>query len=138
MTSCWLLKTEPDAYSYARLVAEKHAVWDGIRNPEARSNLRRMQKGDLCLVYHTGDEKAVVGIAKVTKTAYQDPSTAEDWSVVDLAPVAALKQPVPLATLKSDPRTKGMMTVRRPRISVTPVTPGELEAILALGSTKLP
>ena len=101
-------------------------------------NLRKMSVGDLCLYYHTGDEKAVVGVAKVTKAAYADPTTDEDWSVVDVAPLRAFAEPVPLATLKANAKTKDMVMVRRPRISVTPVTPAELSAILALGKTKLP
>jgi predicted RNA-binding protein with PUA-like domain len=138
MADAWLLKTEPDTYSYARLASEKRAVWDGIRNFEARNNLRKMSAGDLCLVYHTGDEKAVVGVAKVAKAAYPEPGTDGEWSVVDLAPVAALAEPVPLATLKADARTKDMVVVRRGRISVTPVAKAELAAILALGKTRLP
>jgi predicted RNA-binding protein with PUA-like domain len=137
MPAHWLIKSEPDVYSYARLTEEKKAVWDGIRNFEARNNLRKMAPGDLCLFYHTGDEKAVVGIAKVTKAAYQDPTTDEDWSVVDVAPVKKLAEPVTLAALKSDARTKQMPVVRKPRISVTPVSPAEFSAILALGKTKL-
>jgi predicted RNA-binding protein with PUA-like domain len=132
----WLLKTEPGTYSFARLVREKKAVWDGIRNPEARNNLRAARKGDLALVYHTGSERAVVGIARITRAAYPDPTDA-DWVAVDLAPVRALEHPVGLDVIKADGRLADFVLVRRGRLSVVPVSDAELAVILALGKTQL-
>lgn len=132
----WLLKTEPSAYSFADLVRDKKAVWDGIRNAEARNNLRATKKGDLVLVYHTGDERQVVGIGKVTRAAYPDPADA-DWLAVDIAPSRALAVPVTLAALKAEKKLADFALIRRGRLSVVPVTDAELAVILALGKTKL-
>ncbi len=132
----WLFKTEPKTFSFADLVRDKTAVWDGIRNPEARNNLRAAKKGDLVLVYHTGDERAVVGVAKITRAAYPDPADA-DWLAVDLAPVRAVTAPVSLAAIKADARLADFVLVRRGRLSVVPVSDAELGVILALGRTKL-
>jgi len=132
----WLLKTEPGTYSFAQLVREKKAVWDGIRNPEARNNLRAARKGDLALVYHTGSERAVVGIARITRAAYPDPADA-DWVAVDLAPVRALAHPVGLDVIKAEGRLADFVLVRRGRLSVVPVSDAELAVILALGKTTL-
>ncbi|MCC6898419.1 MAG: EVE domain-containing protein [Polyangiaceae bacterium] len=132
----WLFKTEPKTFAFADLVRDKTAVWDGIRNPEARNNLRAAKKGDLVLVYHTGDERAVVGVAKITRAAYPDPADA-DWLAVDLAPVRAVTAPVSLAAIKADARLADFVLVRRGRLSVVPVSDAELGVILALGRTKL-
>ncbi|MBK9000839.1 MAG: EVE domain-containing protein [Myxococcales bacterium] len=132
----WLLKTEPSAYSFADLVREKKAVWDGIRNPEARNNLRAAKKGDLVLVYHTGDERRVVGLGKITRAAYPDPADA-DWLAVDIAPGRALAEPVTLGALKAEKKLADFALIRRGRLSVVPVTDAELGVILALGKTKL-
>jgi len=132
----WLLKTEPSAYSFADLVRDKKAVWDGIRNPEARNNLRAAKKGDLVLVYHTGDERRVVGLGRITREAYPDPADA-DWLAVDIAPGRALAEPVTLGELKAEKKLADFALIRRSRLSVVPVTDAELGVILALGKTKL-
>lgn len=132
----WLLKTEPSAYSFADLVRDKKAVWDGIRNPEARNNLRAAKKGDLVLVYHTGDERRVVGLGKITRGAYPDPADAA-WLAVDVAPTRALVQPVTLPQLKAEKKLADFALIRRGRLSVVPVTDAELAVILALGKTEL-
>ena len=138
----WLVKSEPGEYSYDDLVQEKRGMWDGVRNYQARNNLRAMKKGDLALFYHSVNEKRVVGIAKVVGEAYPDPTVKadakiKDWSVVDFAPVKAMKQPVELATLKSDPALGEMMIVRHSRLSVAPVTAAEFKHVLKLGKTKV-
>ena len=129
----WLAKTEPSTYSWQQLVKEKRARWDGVRNAEARNNLSAMKKGDEVLIYHSGDEKAVVGIASVAKTAYQDPTTEDPrWVCVDLVPVRALEKPVTLAEIKAQPALSQMVLVKHTRLSVMPVTAAESRAILAL------
>lgn len=133
----WLIKSEPSTYAYERLAREGRASWDGVRNYLARANLRAMAAGDLCLFYHSGAPKAVVGVAKVVRAAYQDPTTEEDWSAVDVAPVAKLTTPVPLAALKKMKATASMVVVKSSRLSVSPVTAGEFRAVLAAGETKL-
>jgi predicted RNA-binding protein with PUA-like domain len=130
----WLVKSEPSAYSFDQLVADGRTVWNGVRNFEARNNLRAMKKGDLVLFYHSNEGKAVVGVAKVVREAYQDPTTKDDWSAVDVEPVKALKRPVTLDEMRSDRTCSKMMLFRRTRLSVVPVTPPEFEAILALAS----
>ena len=138
MTSHWLIKSEPGTYAFADLMREKRAVWDGIRNFAARNNLRAMKRADLLLYYHTGDEKQVVGVAKVTRSAYADPSATEgDWSAVDVAPVKALKQPVTLAQMKQERALAGFALLRQGRLSVVPVSPAQFSHILGLGLTKL-
>ena len=130
----WLVKSEPSVYPWSKLVTEGSAVWDGVRNFEARNNLRAMKKGDLLLFYHSNEGKAVVGIARVKREAYQDPTTDEDWSVVDLEPVKALKRPVTLDEMRSHKLLGKMMIFRRGRLSVVPVTDAEFEAVVALGN----
>ncbi len=132
-----MVKSEPSVYSFERFQKEKKAVWDGVRNYEARNNLREMKKGDLVLFYHSNEGKEIVGIGKVTREAFQDPTTEEDFSAVELAPVKALAEPVTLATLKAHPRLKEMALVKKSRISVTKVTAKELAEILVLAKTKL-
>jgi predicted RNA-binding protein with PUA-like domain len=129
----WLVKSEPFKYSFDQLVADGRTTWDGVRNFEARNNLRAMKKGDKCLFYHSNEGKAVVGVARVAREAYQDPTTDEDWSVVDVEPVRALRHPVTLDTMREHPLLKGMMIFRRQRLSVVPVTPQEFEAVVGLG-----
>ncbi len=130
----WLVKSEPYEYSFDQLVADRRTAWTGVRNFEARNNLRAMKKGDLCLFYHSNEGKAVVGIAKVAREAYQDPTTKDDWSSVDVEPVKALKHPVTLDAMRADRTCSKMMLFRRSRLSVVPVTPQEFEAVLALAS----
>ena len=134
---CWLIKSEPSVYPWSRLVDEGRAAWDGVRNYEARNNLRAMRVGDYCLFYHSGEGREVVGVARVCKAAYADPTSDEDWSAVDLEPVTALAKPVGLAAMKKHKTLSGMAVVKKPRISVTPVTPDELAAVLEAGETTL-
>ena len=134
----WLIKSEPDVYPYSQLEAEGRTEWNGIRNFEARNNLRAMRQGDLCLYYHTGDEKTVVGVAKVASEAKAD-STApgEDWAAVDVEPVKPLARPVPLAEVKANKSLKDFPLVTRSRLSVAPVSREAFDVILRLGKTKL-
>jgi predicted RNA-binding protein with PUA-like domain len=119
----WLVKTEPSTYSFARLTEERDAVWDGVSNPVALRNLRAMAAGDSVLVYHTGDEKRIVGIARVTKAAYPDPKQKDPkLVVVNLAAVGPVKRPVTLAEVKADRRFADWELVRQPRLSVMPVS----------------
>lgn len=130
----WLVKSEPFKYSWDKFVADGQATWDGVRNYAARLHLRAMKKGDLVLFYHSNEGLCIVGIAKVTKEAYQDPTTDEDWSVVDLKPFKKLKSPVSLQQLKSDKRFSNMALIKIGRLSVSPVKPEEFDAIIELGS----
>ena len=131
----WLLKTEPDSYSWDDLVRDKKTVWDGVRNFQARSHMKKMEKGDTVFIYHTGGEKAIVGEAQVTKSAFPDPKDP-DWVVVELSPGKPLKKPVSLAQIKSDKRLSDMVLVRASRLSVQPVKPSEYEIISALSAAK--
>jgi predicted RNA-binding protein with PUA-like domain len=136
--NCWLVKSEPSTYSWADLVKDKRTRWDGVRNFEARNNLRAMKKGDRVLCYHSGEGKEIVGVAKVVGENYPDPTAKEgDWTAVDLAPHKALARPVTLAALKADKTLGNLALVRKPRISVVPIRADELERILALAETKL-
>jgi len=131
----WLLKTEPDTFSWDDLVRDKKTGWDGVRNFQARSHLKAMKKGDLAFVYHTGEEKSVVGIAKITKENYPDPKDNE-WVAVEIAPVNKLKNPVGLAQIKADKRFTNMVLVRASRLSVQPVKKEEFDMIVALSEGK--
>jgi len=118
----WLLKTEPDSYSWDDLVRDKKATWDGVSNPVALKHIRSMKKGDLALIYHTGNQKQIVGVAEVSSDAYPDPKEANNrLAVVDLNPKSKLKSPVTLSTIKSDPAFKEWELVRISRLSVMPV-----------------
>jgi predicted RNA-binding protein with PUA-like domain len=128
----WLIKSEPVKYPFAKLVTDGRTTWDGVRNYEARNNLRAMKKGDTCLFYHSNEGKEIVGLAKVSREAYQDPSTDEDWSAVDVEPVRALRKPVTLEAMREHKVLKDMMIFRRGRLSVVPVTKAELDAVLEL------
>jgi predicted RNA-binding protein with PUA-like domain len=129
----WLLKTEPSTYSWADLVREGRAVWDGVKNPAALNHLRAMHPGDEVFIYHTGDEKAVVGIARVTAGAYPDPNAKDSrLVVVDLAPVRPLTTPVTLKAVKADPGFRDFALVRVPRLSVMPVSAEQWKGILGL------
>jgi predicted RNA-binding protein with PUA-like domain len=136
--SHWLVKSEPGTYSWDDLVKDGRTRWDGVRNAQARNNLSAMALGDLALFYHSGESKEVVGVAKVVKTAYPDP-TADDarWVAVDLAPVASLREPVSLADVKRDAALAEIALVRQGRLSVMPTSAREFARILALGKTKL-
>src|SRR5580704_9638883 len=133
----FLIKSEPSVYSFDRLVADGHAVWDGVRSFEARNNLRAMKKGDLVLFYHSNEGKAVVGVARVTREAYPDPTTKEDWSVVDIEPVKPLARPVTLEEMRQTKALSNMVVVRKSRLSVSPVTKAEFDLVLAAAKTKL-
>lgn len=134
----WLVKSEPYVFGFQHLVADGKARWDGVRNYAARNHLRAMAEGDLVLFYHSNEGLAVVGICKVTKTAYPDP-TAEsgDWSAVDMVPVKAFNKPVPLASIKNTPELSEMGLVRIGRLSVMPVTDAEFRKILEMGDTEI-
>ncbi len=134
----FVFKTEPSEYSFADLQAKGSGVWDGVRNPVALRNMREMKKGDRVFVYHTGSEKAVVGIARATSAAYADPKAPAGSSlvVIDLAPVAALKAPVTLANLKADPEFAESPLVRQGRLSVVPLTPKQAAIVEKLGGGK--
>lgn len=134
----WLVKSEPYEFSWDRLVKEKDSVWDGIRNYAARNNLRAMKKNDLVFFYHSNVGKEIVGIASVTKEAYQDPSDNEGkWSVINLAPVKSLNKSVPLNVIKSDKVLSDMKLIKISRLSVSPVTQIEWDRILELAETNL-
>lgn len=128
----WLFKEEPTHYSYDSLVKDKHTVWSGVKNPLAQKHLRSVKKGDRIFYYHTGDEKSVVGIAKALGDAYADPKDKTGkQSVVDVAPVKKLAQPVTLASIKADAAFKSFPLVRISRLSVMPVSNDEWDAIIA-------
>jgi len=127
----WLVKTEPDTYSWDKLVAEKECTWDGIRNFQARNNLQLMKAGDKVLFYHTGTERAVTGIATITAAAFPEPG-APDWFAVRIAPVRKLKSPVSLTVIKSDHSLSSMSLVKLGRLSVHPVTKVEFDRIIQL------
>jgi predicted RNA-binding protein with PUA-like domain len=133
----WLIKSEPYKYPFAQLVKDKTASWDGVRSFEARNNLRAMKRGDLALFYHSNEGKEVVGIARVKREAYQDPTTDEDWSAVDFEPVQPLKEAVTLAAIKANAKLATMQLVKKSRLSVVPVTPAEFQMVLSAGKTKL-
>jgi predicted RNA-binding protein with PUA-like domain len=138
MPSYWLVKSEPAAYSWQDLVRDGKTAWDGVRNFEARNNLRAMKRGDLLLFYHSGADKAVVGVAKVVREAYPDASAAgEDWSCVDVALVRAIKESVTLDRMRADKKLSGFALLKRSRLSVVPATAAEYARILELGKTKL-
>ncbi|MFT4154759.1 EVE domain-containing protein [Parafilimonas sp.] len=133
----WLVKSEPFKYSWDQLVKDMQTFWDGVRNYAARNNLKAMKKGDEVLFYHSNEGTEIVGIAKVTKEAYQDPTTNDtNWVVVDLKPVKKLKQPVTLSQVKNDDRLKNMALVRLGRLSVQPVTDEEWDIVMQLGGMK--
>ena len=131
----WLVKSEPEKYSWTQFNKDGRAVWDGVRNYAARNNLRAMSVGDLVLYYHSNEGKDIVGIAKVIKESYQDPTTDDtNWVVVELAPVVALKNPVSLAQIKAEPSLKDIQLVRLSRLSVAAIKQEEFDKILEMGS----
>ena len=133
----WLVKSEPSAYSWDQLVKEKQTCWSGVRNYAARINLRAMKKGEEVLFYHRNEGVEIVGIAKVVKEAYQDPTIDDDrWVAVDLKPVRKLKKTVPLEILKKDKRLANMDLVRLGRLSVQTVKPEEWEMVMKLAGEK--
>jgi len=129
----WLVKSEPDVYSWDQLVKDKQTFWSGVRNYAARIHLKGMKKGDAVLFYHSNEGMQIVGIAKVSKEFYQDPTTADDkWVAVDLKAVKKLKNPVMLSQIKSDKRLADMALVRLGRLSVQPVTEKEWKIIMEM------
>ncbi|PRY16433.1 putative RNA-binding protein with PUA-like domain [Pontibacter ummariensis] len=131
----WLVKSEPEKYAWADLVRDGRTMWDGVRNYQARNNMQQMQPGDLVLYYHSVSEKAVVGIAKVEKAAYPDPTTDDPkWVVVDLVPYRAFKEPVTLQQIKEDKRLQDIALLRQSRLSVMPLKAEEFDVLLALGN----
>jgi predicted RNA-binding protein with PUA-like domain len=134
----WLVKQEPDSYAWEAFVGDGQTAWTGVRNFQARNNLRAMKKGDAAFYYHSGSGKEIAGVAKVLRTAYADPTAEEgDWSAVDLKPVKPVKRRVTLAQIKADPALKGMALVKNSRLSVTPVTAEEAARLLELAGTTL-
>lgn len=134
----WLIKSEPSAYSWEQFKKDKKTDWTGVRNYAARNNLRDMKKGDLCFYYHSNEGVEIVGIAKVTKEHFQDPTTKESaWVAVEVAPYKDFKKTVPLEVLKKDPFFKNMDLIRLSRLSVGKVTETEFFKICALGGVKL-
>jgi len=135
MAMYWLVKSEPATYSWQRFCDEGLGVWDGVRNYQARNNLREMQPGDLVLFYHSVSEKCVMGIARVVREHYPDPTTDDTrWVAVDMVPDAAFSRPVDLARIKADPRLENIALVRQGRLSVMPLKPEEFDAIVELGT----
>jgi predicted RNA-binding protein with PUA-like domain len=129
----WLVKSEPVKYSWTKFLEDKQTFWDGVRNFQARNNLKGMKKGDMVLFYHSNEDKAVIGIAKVVKEFYQDPTTEDpNWVVVDLAPVQTLKKMVSLELIKQTPELANIALVRQGRLSVMPLEKHEFDKILAL------
>ena len=130
----WLVKSEPFKYSWDQFVKDKQTFWNGVRNYAARNNLRAMKKGDEVFFYHSNEGLEIVGIAKVIKEAYPDPTIEDEtWSAVDLKPVKALTKPVSLAAIKADARLAEMQIIKLSRLSVSGVTPGEWAVIMELG-----
>jgi len=131
----WLVKSEPFKYSWDKFNEDGRTFWDGVRNYQARNNLREMKEGDLVLFYHSNEGKNVVGVAKVVKESYQDPTTEDqNWVVVDLSPVEALKNPVSLAQIKAEPSLADISLIRQGRLSVMPLKAAEFDKILEMGS----
>ena len=138
MPGHWLVKSEPYKYSFDQLTRDGRTIWDGVRNFEARNNLRAMKRGDLVLYYHSNEGKAVVGIARVAGEARPDPTAeGEDWSIVEIEPVKPLSLQVTLAQIKAEKKLADFALLRRSRLSVVPVTPAQFELVLALGKTRL-
>ncbi|MFD1256043.1 EVE domain-containing protein [Mucilaginibacter terrae] len=131
----FLVKSEPFKYSWEKFNEDGRTFWDGVRNYQARNNIKLMKEGDLVLFYHSNEGKAVVGIAKVVKEFYQDPTTDDaNWVVVDLVPVEALKKPVTLEQIKADEQLKDVSLVRQGRLSVMTLKAEEFDRIIELGS----
>jgi predicted RNA-binding protein with PUA-like domain len=147
----WLVKSEPETYSWAQFVNDGQTAWTGVRNFAARLHLRAMKKGDAVFFYHSGEQKSVVGLGRVVKEFYPDPTgsapvsgakgrvprPSDDWSCVDLVPVKALAKPVTLAQIKADKMLKEMVLAKQSRLSVSPVTEAQFKQLLKLAETKL-
>ena len=132
----WLIKTEPSTYAWSDLVKKKRDRWDGIRNHQARNNLAAMSVGDALVVYHSGDDKSAIGIARVVKAAYPEPGADDPrWLAVDIEPVRALARPVPLAEMKQTKALASMALLKQSRLSVVPLTKAEHDCLVKLGSS---
>lgn len=131
----WLMKTEPGSYSWDDLEKAGKATWDGVRNFQARNHLKAMKKGDLAFIYHSGEDKAVIGISKIEKEFYPDPGDKE-WVVVDIKPEKKLKKQITLAQVKADRDLTEMVLVRASRLSVQPVKKAEFDRILKMSEEK--
>lgn len=134
----WLMKSEPESYSWQLLVEQQTAPWDGVRNYQARNNMRDMSAGDLALFYHSGKRREVVGVMEITKAAYPDPTTDDDrWLAVDVKPRRELERPVALAEIKADAALSEILLVRNSRLSVMPLEDAAFQRILDLSATPL-
>ena len=135
MKRYWLVKQEPEDFSWSDLVGDGGTQWTGVRNFQARNNLRQMKAGDAVFFYHSGKEKSVVGIAQVARAAYSDP-TADDpsWLAVDIKPVKPLSRPVPLVDIRANPKLRNLLLIRQSRLSVMPVTDAEWARIEGMAS----
>jgi predicted RNA-binding protein with PUA-like domain len=134
----WLVKSEPAQYPWDRFVSDGSTFWDGVRNAQARNHLQAMRVGDLALYYHSNEGKEVVGVARVTKASYPDPTTDDPrWVVVDLAPVQAVAEPVTLERIKADAALREIPLVKQSRLSVMPLERRAFDRILTLGKTRL-
>lgn len=133
--SYWLLKTEPGTYSFDQLLKDKKTNWNGVRNFQARNFLKEVSVGDLAIIYHSGDERAAVGIARVTKSAYPDPDLEKpgEWVQVDIEPVSKLRTPVSLSQIKATPELKDLPLIRQSRLSSMPISAAHFEKIVVLG-----
>ena len=127
----WLMKTEPSTFSWEDLVQDKKAVWDGVRNFQARNNLKAMKKGDLAFIYHSMDDKAVIGIAEIIREHFPDPKD-KDWAAVEIKPVQKLKNTVNLGTIKQEKRLTNMVLVNNSRLSVQPVRKEEFDLVIGM------
>jgi predicted RNA-binding protein with PUA-like domain len=137
--SYWLVKSEPFKYSWDQLVKDGSTYWDGVRNAEARNNLRSMKAGDLALFYHSNEGKEVVGVTRIIRESYADPTTKDErWVVVDVEPLVPLERPVSLSEIKADTSLEEIALVRRSRLSVLPLERSAFNRILRLGKTRLP
>jgi predicted RNA-binding protein with PUA-like domain len=135
--SFWMVKQEPETYSWTDFVGDGRTDWTGVRNYQARNNLREMKTGDRVLFYHSGKEKAVVGLAEVVKSAYADPTATDtQWVAVDIKPLKALKNPVPLAAIRYDKRLSQLPLIRQSQLSVMALTKDEFDIIVATGDGK--
>jgi predicted RNA-binding protein with PUA-like domain len=133
MKRYWLVKQEPSAYAWTDFVADGSAHWTGVRNFQARNNLRAMRKGDAVLFYHSVTDKAAIGIAEVVREAYRDPTAKEgDWSAVDIRPLKALNQPVSLEQIKTEPRLRNIPLLKNSRLSVQPLEKSAFELIIRM------
>lgn len=134
----WIVKSEPEAYSWQQLVAEGSTAWTGVRNFAARNNLRAMKIGDLVFFYHSGRDKSVVGLARVAKEFYPDPTAKDgDWSCVNIAPLKPIVKPVTLGQIKADKILRETKLATQGRLSVSPLTAAQFERLLVLAGTKL-